>query len=1357
MVRKLLLILGLGGLIPISGSAQIDYANISFSHFEHSLSQNTGYCMLEDHVGFLWIGTQNGLNRFDGIQIKAYKYSALSPKSIPSNTIYNIFEDSDNTLWVVTKKGLARYNRELDSFSPFIHDPQDPLSIPSGDLGASILEDKENHIWFLADQLACYDKASGQFLRYSLPVDTSLNAWERKNGLFIFQDSHNNFWYSCYNSLYLFNPTSGTFKKILGRADFSDLDGKNLRMRAMVEDQDGVLWMAGLDAGLIRLDFSKGTPDIQSYSQFLNLEAHKITHVFIDKDNALWFSSENEGLFILTPDRQNTFFYKHDPSSHASISSVSIQSIYQDSTGRIWLGNYSTGLDYVDTYAKKFRHFHYSRNEKSLSYNNISSFVETPEGNIWIGTDGGGLNRFHPQTHSFEVFHNDPEDPTSISSDAILDLAYDPNGRLWIAHWEGGISAWDGEHFTRFTTENSGLSSNNISALLHDEQHRHYLGTQGNGLIIFNSQSNTWKYFNSKTHPNFSLDLISDICRDKFGNIWIGGIGGLVKLSYDPSQKEHFESFSYTEHGGSLSDPRVEVIYESREGQLWVGTKNGLNRLNENGKTFTSYTVQDGLPDNTVEGIVEDATGNLWVSTHNGLSRIAVQDGRITQLRNYGLADGIQSKQFNRGAAFVETKGRLYFGGVNGFNQIDLATLKDNPHIPPIVLTDFKLFNQPVSPSEKGPIQKHIASSDTIVLTHNQSVFSFDFSALNFTHPENNQYAYMLEGFDEDWYYIGNQHTATFTNIPHGNYTFKVKASNNDGVWNEAGKSISLIILPPWWKTPLAYVLYVLAGLGLLLLIRKITLIRFEYKQREKLLEKEREIDQLKLQFFTNISHEFKTPLTLILAPLEKLIAVHEAQPIHKPLSLIQRNAKRLQQLITQLLDLRTLDSGKYVLQLQESDIIAFLHNTFVAFSPLAERYQIQYVFNSWTPTLICKFDMDILDKVIYNILSNAFKYTPNGGRIEMNLRREGRFLAIRVADNGLGVASDQREKIFDRFYRIEGNPIRKEEGTGIGLTLSKELIQLHEGDIQLEPLEHKGSTFCVRLPFLPPSNKGKGFSVLPTSKQIPHFATPTQESAPFPPVEKRIKGEKQLVFIVEDNPDLRHFLHEQLAEDFEVQSFENGELAIEPVVEHIPDLVLSDVMMPVMDGITFCQKIKQNPHSSHIPVIMLTAKSSEEGQLKGLGVGADDYILKPFSLPILRAKIASILRNRQILWEKLKDHKLIAPAHLVKGQRDRIFLEELTQTIERYIEDTSLNYQILCKEMGMSKTQLYKKLRALTGKSVHEIIKEVRLKKAAELLYQEEYSISEVASKVGFKHLANFSTHFKTFFGQPPSQFHKN
>ena len=834
------------------------------------------------------------------------------------------------------------------------------------------------------------------------------------------------------------------------------------------------------------------------------------------------------------------------------------------------------------------------------------------------------------------------------------------------------------------------------------------------------------------------------------------GREGLVKLFYDKQQNEHFENFTYSQGEGGLSDQRIEVIYESKEGQLWIGTKNGLNRLNEDGNTFTTYTIQDGLPDNTIEGIVEDEEGQLWVSTHNGLSRIKTKGGDLTHLRNYGLADGIQSKQFNRRAAFMSQGGILYFGGVNGFNQIDLEAIKDNPHIPPIVLTDFKIFNQPISPSEKGPIQKHIASSDTIVLAHNQSVFSFDFSALNFTHPENNQYAYMLEGFDEDWYYIGNQHTATFTNIPHGSYRFKVKASNNDGVWNEAGKSISLIISPPWWKTPLAYVLYTLVGLGLLLLIRKITLIRFEYQQREKLLEKEREIDQLKLQFFTNISHEFKTPLTLILAPLENLIATHKG-PINGQLTLIQRNAKRLQQLITQLLDLRTLDSGKYELQLQESDIIAFLQRTFEAFSSLADRHQIQYEFHSQTPSLICKFDKDILDKVIYNILSNAFKYTPNGGRIEMSLRPEGDLLTIQVSDNGVGIAADKAEKIFERFYRIEGNPIRKEEGTGIGLTLSKELIQLHQGDIKLESAENQGSTFSISLPISPLPFEDKGFTLFPTSEQIFPQPSALKELTSLPPLESNAKGEKQLLFIVEDNPDLRLFLHQQLSTDFEVQSFENGELALAPLVAQIPDLILSDVMMPIMDGITFCQKIKQNPHSSHIPVILLTAKSSEEGQLKGLGVGADDYILKPFSLPILRAKIASILRNRQILWEKLKDHKLIAPAHLVKGQKDRIFLEELTQTIERYIEDTSLNYQILCKEMGMSKTQLYKKLRALTGKSVHEIIKEVRLKKAAELLYQEEYSISEVASKVGFKHLANFSTHFKTFFGQPPSQFHKN
>ena len=1076
MVRQFLLILGFIGFCFCLGRAQIDYADISFRHFDQPLSQNTGYCILEDHVGFLWVGTQNGLNRYDGIEIKEYKSTVRSSKGLPSNTIYNLYEDKNNTLWVVTKKGLARYNRDLDEFIPFRHDLLNPSAFPSGDLGASIFEDQHNRIWILADQLACYDKNTNQFKQYQLPIDTSLNDWQRKNGLFIFQDSRQQFWYSCYNSLYLFNPNSGVFSPILNRTHLDALDHRNLRMRVMVEDQDGILWMAGLEAGLIQLDYRDKNPKIKQFPQALGFEGHKINNVFVDQDNAIWFSSENEGVFVLLPDRKTYFFYQHNPSSTGSISSISIQSFYQDKTGRMWLGNYSTGLDYVDPYTKKFNHYTHRRNDNSLSYNNISCFEGAKDGKVWIGTDGGGLNLFDPATKTFKVYRSSSNNTKSISSDAILDMAYDEKGRLWLAHWEGGISIMEGDQIMRLTTDNSGLSSNNISAILHDGPSNHLLGTQGNGLIIYNAKNEHWKYFNSKTHPTFSLDLISDIFQDQQGNIWIGGIGGLIKLTYDQQQHEQFESFVFDEQPESLSDQTVEVIFQSSDKRLWIGTKNGLNLLNADGKTFTHFNHHHGLPDNTIEGIVEDQEGQLWLSTHNGLSRIQLDTNPSISVRNYRLTDGIQGKQFNRKAAFKAQSGELYFGGVNGFNQINIATLNDNPHVPSVVLTDFKIFNQPIQPSSEGPLLKHIASTDTIILNHQQSVFSFDFTALNFTHPENNQYAYMLEGFDDNWYYIGNNHSATFTNIPHGAYTFKIKASNNDGIWNDVGKSVTLLIKPPWWKTTLAYFLYSCLAIGLLALTRKIILMRFEYQQREKLLEKEREIDQLKLKFFMNISHEFKTPLTLILAPLENLITINKAPNIQSQLTLIQRNAKRLQRLINQLLDLRTIDAGKYELKLQESDIIEFLKHIFEAFDYLAQRYQIQYQFESSHRLIKCNFDKDILDKVIYNILSNAFKYTPNGGQINMSIEQKGAFLQIQISDTGVGIAPNKANRIFERFYRIEGGPIRKEGGTGIGLALSKELIQLHQGDITLTSKVNKGTTFTVTVPILDSAYEVKDF-----------------------------------------------------------------------------------------------------------------------------------------------------------------------------------------------------------------------------------------------------------------------------------------
>ncbi|MFQ5797448.1 MAG: ATP-binding protein, partial [Bacteroidota bacterium] len=775
--------------------------------------------------------------------------------------------------------------------------------------------------------------------------------------------------------------------------------------------------------------------------------------------------------------------------------------------------------------------------------------------------------------------------------------------------------------------------------------------------------------------------------------------------------------------------------------------------------------------------------------------------------KNYYVQDGLQSNEFNLGAYHKSRSGEMFFGGINGFNSFYPDSIKDNPHIPPLVITGFQIFNESVkiSPQGETPLQKHISVTDEIVLSHKDNVFSFEFAALDYNAPEKNQNAYMMEGFDEDWIYSGTRRFATYTNLDPGEYVFRVRGSNNDGIWNEEGTSVRIIITPPWWQTWWAYTVYVILIVAVLYGIRRFEVNRERLAHDLKLqrfeAEKLREFDQMKSRFFANISHEFRTPLTLILGPLKKLTSGDSQGDAKEQFRMMLRNGQRLLRLINQLLDFSKLEAGRMSLQARPENIVRLLKSIVSQFASLAERERITLRFVAPHQMITVYLDRDKLEKIMYNLLSNAVKFTPKGGKVSVSVDRspltkvtkggkegEVEFVEITVADTGIGIPPDCIDKIFDRFYQVDSThrrepaPLDKsspteralfdkayptgQEGTGIGLALTKELVELHSGEIHVCSQPGRGSTFIVRLPLgkeqlkkaeiaaeTPEAEVVKDsvdYDLIP----IEEYETPDAESYHTKEEETPSDDRAPIVLVVEDSHDMRGFIREILGKAYRVREAGDGVEGFERAVEIIPDLIISDVMMPRMDGFELCHKLKTDERTSHIPVILLTARASGESKVKGLETGADDYLTKPFDARELQIRVKNLIEERRKLRERFSREVTLQPRDIAVSSMDEQFLKRVMDVIEQRMSDPDFSTDTFTKKVGMSRMQLHRKLRALTDHSTGEFIRTMRLKRAAQLLKQHSGTVSEIAYEVGFNNLSYFARCFRDLFGQLPSDY---
>ncbi|WP_020526917.1 two-component regulator propeller domain-containing protein [Flexithrix dorotheae] len=1318
---------------------------------QNGLSNNIVTCIFQDSEGFIWVGTENGLNKFDGYNFKVYRHDPTNPNSISDNKIRCIYEDKSGSLWIGTYGGgINILPKGYDDFKHIFHNPDDPESLSFDEI-ISFFEDSEGEFWIGTDGggINNYNWETGKFKVYK-HQSGNLKTLSHNNVLSIGENDDGKIWVGTWSGLNLLDKNTGEVERFIANKD------------------------------------DRHTPENNNFWGIENMG-----------NGEIWLGTSEHGGEIITKTSENNYLFRKMPFLPSANNNQRATFFHCENDSLLWIGSYS-GLLAVNPISKKLVEHHQQANHKdSLQSNHISCFFKANDGIIWLGSNSG-LFKIDPNNKQFNYLlqkHNPLEK-------IIHSLHRDETGNIWAGNPGGMIKLHESNlkssgDFGAFFTLNSPIQeiaeinqqkfalASNTGMILYDtknnsiisttkspEQLRHHwdlrsvLVDQNNeiwagsvlGLNHYDSQGKLLKrYENDPENPESLVysHHTSVLFKDSQGTFWVGTYGGGIS-KFDPD-KGKFSLFSYKVNDpSSISNNFVETIFEDSKGNLWIGTHAGLNKWNEQDSSFQRYSISDGFSNDRIHGILEDDHGNLWLSTEGGIIKFNYRNNLV---RNYDEEDGLLTTSFLPKSSLKLPNGEMLFGCGQGILHFHPDSIQDNPSVPKIAFTGFNIFNEPVPITEEGPLSKPLNQVKSITLNHNQSTFSFEYVALNYSNSKRNQYTYKLENFDKNWSKKDTEKKAKYTNIPPGEYKFRVKASNNDGIWNEEGIEIKIVVLPPFWKTKWAYFIYTLLLVLLLFISYKLTVRRERIKgelQMERLKHSQsEELHQLKLRFFTNISHEIRTPLTLILGPLENMLS--SKNPLDEgAIKLIYKNAQKLKNLVNQLMDFRKLEAGKLKLSIQKGDLVMFIKNIHESFQWMALDKNIDFDFLANQPKIWGYFDGDKLDKVLTNLISNAFKFTANGGKISLQIlisESHPDQVKIIVSDNGEGISEEKLNLIFKRFYQEDNGASRYQPGTGIGLSLSKELVKLHKGKLEVSSKKNEGTTFSILIPIGKSSYLSEtilGREQPESKKTLPqNMGKKTQKSLQ----QHKVNGKHPQLLIAEDNEDIFQYISEEFKSAYEISWAKNGREGLELAQEKIPDLIISDIMMPEMDGIEFCSQVKTDKRTCHIPLILLTARSSQQHKLEGLENGADDYVVKPFNIQELKARVKNQITSRQALQQKFNQNHAFAQKQPGLNPIDQKLLDDLIKIVNKNLTNAQFGVEVLCKEVGISRPQLYRKLQALTGQSVNEFIRNIRLKKAAELLQQGQ-RVSDTAYDVGFNDLQYFSRCFRKKYGMPPKQF---
>lgn len=1349
---------------------------------KYGLAKNKVNCMFQDSKGFLWFGMANGLFKFD---LTTFSHLTLQKNKIngfPESDIRNIIEFEPGMLLVGTyNKGLLIYNTILEKFDSVRFTSSFNLSnsnikylyldksgiiwvgtfnglfrikylgkqvnrfeliseINRSNVGfvsneiVSIMESKTGMVWFLTmSEIGYFDPLTKQIRTFGIyEANTSFTFIDDKRILI-----------GCFGTgLKIFNTE--TFK-------FENIRIKGISEKALVryvfKDKQSNIWVSVSNEGLVLLDhdFKNGSVTLISNKnpQYSNLNSNVIYYMNESKDDAIWICGE-EGVNMISLKPHYFESYPCRILKQNSEQSIGVRSLLDSNNGFIWTGTIGGGLKQFDLTTKSFKDVTLVSQGSQIG-KSIQAIMRDHRGDLWLGTEGEGVVRFHPDKNSkylsgkninYRIY------PTSFPAQSILNdfvmcFLEDRHKNIWIGTWNG-LSLIDSSD-----VDKPNQSEINI---------KNFINNPADGQSISNN-------------------IIMSLLEDEKGDIWVGTQGGLNKIV------KTAHGYTFMHHckdnvGNLLSDKKILCLYKSKKGNFWFSTQDGgISLIDTNTGIYEDFNSENGFNDNIINSISEDTDGKLWLGSNNGLCCF---DQNNHSFKNYTTEDGLISNDFLF-ASNCKSGNSLYFGvngGLTSFVPYEVVSPSFKPNL---VFTDFRLFNKSVLVNDgKSPLKQTISVEKNITLSYNQNFITIAFTALNYKQEMEIQYSCMMEGLETSWDNLGKEQKVTYTNLAPGKYVFKVKAFSPSDYNNASLISLEINVKPPFWKTIWAYIIY---WLLIVYAIIQSYMFFLNKEKRKNALALERlnakrihEIDLMKLQFFTNISHEFRTPLTLLAAPLDSLIKENpqpaKAQSYYQ---LMLRNVQRLTRLIDQLLDLRKIEEGYLKVEWVQGDIVEFVQKTFNTFQNYAEKRNMYLTFQSGSTEVFTYFDADKLDKILFNLLSNAFKYTEDYGTIALKLSEKEpsevpmgklteRYLEIKLSDSGAGIPKESIAELFKPFHQINKIKPIGTGATGIGLSLTKELVELHNGFITVESEVNKGSVFTVYLPvYKHDPQEGAAASSIAYSDEFIHedvTESATEDSKQIETGKANTTVSKPLVLIVEDNLDMRSFLQDELEKSYRIITAVNGLEGLEQAVQNIPDLVISDVMMDKMDGVELCRQLKTDERTSHIPVVLLTARHSEEIKMSSYETGADDYITKPFSTSLLLSRMKNLIDQRRKLRALFGKENNFDPKIVTTNKIDSNFLEKLVQVVEKNIDNPKFDPVMLASDMCMSKMQLYRKVAALTNQTVYNYIRTIRLNKAAQLLLASDMQIAEIAISVGYLEPSNFTKCFTRQFNQTPSQF---
>ena len=1328
----------------------------------------------QDNKGFMWFATGDGLNRFDGTNFKVFKFEPNNPYSLPSNYVQTIYKDTQGHIWISSRRGIYQFNTNRERFIKF-----NPPGVQSNYLNNvnSIFENKKSQLWFScgASGFSSYNIKTRQFKSYTkkelpgLLGDLSVNN--------VVEDTYGLLWVGTRDGgLNVFSTRNGSVFKNLNN-EFPINQVPQGLITCIYEDHNHDIWIA-TSKGLALYRRKENDFHVFLGSAY-KLRSNYFYSLLEDDHKNLLVGLQDGGLYNIDLEKAEKSSYKNiainpvKSEDNYNITVRTIQTLFQDRDKNVWAGTYGDGIYLLSSVPEKFKKF---QNTLTDAYG--SSFLRyygmciDDEGYLWMGTDGDGIYRKKLNGEVVKYYRANGQ-TGSLTSNNILCAYKDHSNTLWFGSYSHGLFRYDKktDSFTNFihkTNDPSSIGLNDVRVILGDSKNNLWIGTNGGGLSLLPAGSNKFVNYNPQ-NSNISSDYIRALAEDKYGNLFIGTYASGLKY-YIKNQNKFVNYFSKAQVEKFLPSHFIYSLYLDEKENLYIGTEgDGLVLYDIKSKQFKRYTEKDGLADNTVNAIQKDEAGDIWISTNKGLSRIDIHTNKII---NYDSSDGLQTGQFNPGSSMYCSKNKyMVFGGTEGYNVFYPATVKQNLFKPKVLITGLQLFGKEVEVGQKDSILSEVIDeSNNITLNPDQSVFSIQYVALNYAYAEKSQFTYKLVGLEKNWNSVKNQKSVTYRYLPAGDYEFKVKAANQDGIWFENYATLKIKILPPWYKTWWAYLsyLFIIATLIYYYLLYRSNQakLKYEVKIAHMSAENEKELNERKLSFFTNISHEFRTPLTLIINPVKELLFNPGEKEIETSnLNIVFRNARRLLSLVDQLLLFRKAESESDRLKIVRLNIVNLCREVFLCFSHQAKSKNISFDFVSETDAIEVFADREKIEIVLFNLISNAFKFTPDYGKVSCCIFQTESSVNIEIKDTGCGIAENIGEQLFNKFYQVQ-NELPLNGGFGIGLYLVKKFIDSHKGNVNYHSASGEGTTFKISL-LKGKEHLGANYifeDVAETSVFLDELADGHDWVRTNNKDLNAVKNKKAELYnfesrsmlIVEDNIEIRAYLKQIFSVDFEIFEATNGSEGLDMVYQFLPDIIISDVMMQGLTGIELCSRVKEDPALNHIPVLLLTASSSPEIKLKGIEGGADDYISKPFERELLVARVNGLLKSKNNL-QKYFYNEITLKSNDLKVPPDyKEFLAACIKVVEDNLGDNDFCIKTLADTIGMSHSNLYKKIRAISGQSANGFIRFIRLRKAAEMFLNTNCTVSEAAYNVGINDPKYFREQFSKLFEMNPSEYVK-